>query len=139
LLSANARGKRIGLSTDIKPGIKVFADSNMVNSVIRNITSNAIKFTPENGSVKINAIVLQDKMVEICISDTGIGLKPQDIDKLFRVECQYSTKGTGGESGTGLGLLLCKEFVEHNGGSIRVESEPEKGSRFIFTLPMSDN
>lgn len=138
LLSANARGKKITFTADIDPGIKIFADANMVNSVIRNITSNAIKFTPENGSVKINAVILQDKMAEICISDTGVGLKQQDIDKLFRVEIQYSTKGTGGESGTGLGLLLCKEFVEKNGGSIRVESEPEKGSRFIFTLPLSD-
>lgn len=138
LLSANARGKRITLTADIDPGIRIFADPNMVNSVIRNITSNAIKFTPENGFVKISAVVLNENLVEISISDTGLGINPEDITKLFRVEHHLSTKGTGGESGSGLGLLLCMEFVERNGGSIRVESEPEKGSRFIFTLPLSD-
>ena len=139
LLSANARGKNIQLKSSIEEGLHVFGDTNMIHAVIRNLTSNAIKFTPENGLVHIKAHSVSDKYAEITISDTGIGMSANDINKLFKIECQHSTKGTKGETGTGLGLLLCKEFIDRNKGSIRVESEPGKGSRFIFTLPLTED
>lgn len=137
LLSANAKGKGIKLTADIESGLTIFGDSNMLNAVIRNLTSNAIKFTPENGSVNITARTIAGNMAEITVSDTGVGMQPEDLSRLFRVETQLSTKGTRGESGTGLGLLLCKEFVDCHGGTIRVESEAGKGSRFIVTLPVA--
>ncbi|MBK6345923.1 MAG: PAS domain S-box protein [Bacteroidales bacterium] len=137
LLSANARGKSIELTGNIEKGLTISGDQNMIHAVIRNLTSNAIKFTPENGSVEITARSIPGNLAEIAVSDTGIGIDPCNIKKLFRVETQHSTKGTRGETGTGLGLILCKEFIERNGGSIRVESEPGKGSRFIFTLPLA--
>jgi PAS domain S-box-containing protein len=137
LFTANARGKNIELIYNPDPPLNIFGDQNMINAILRNITSNAIKFTPENGSVKISALKLSDKMGEVIISDTGVGINSCDLPKLFRVEKQHSTTGTKGETGTGLGLLLCKEFVERHGGTIRVESEIGKGSRFIFTIPLA--
>jgi len=137
LLSANARGKSIELTGNIEKGLTILSDQNMVHAVIRNLASNAIKFTPENGSVTITAQAISGNMAEITVSDTGVGIEPENLKNLFRVENQHSTKGTRGETGTGLGLILCKEFIERNGGSIRVESEPGKGSRFIFTLPLA--
>jgi PAS domain S-box-containing protein len=138
LLKANAIGKGIQIAGDIEAGLTVFGDPNMLNAVTRNLTSNAVKFTPENGKITITARTQADNMAEITISDTGVGIKSEDLPKLFRIDSQQSTKGTKGETGTGLGLLLCKEFVERNGGKIRVESEPGKGSRFIFTLPLAN-
>jgi signal transduction histidine kinase len=138
LLKANAIGKGIQIAGDIEAGLTVFGDPNMLNAVTRNLTSNAVKFTPENGAITITASAITAEMAEITISDTGVGIKSEDIPKLFRIDAQHSTKGTKGETGTGLGLLLCKEFVERNGGKIRVESEPGKGSRFIFTLPLAN-
>jgi PAS domain S-box-containing protein len=136
LLSANAKGKNIRLNSNIEKGLNIQADVNMITAVLRNLTSNAIKFTPQNGSVSINVLLVDENLAEISVCDTGVGIKENDLSKLFRVETQHSTKGTNGESGTGLGLLLCREFVERNGGKIRVESEPGHGSRFIFTLPL---
>jgi len=138
LLKANAIGKGIQFSANIEEGLTVYGDSNMVNAVTRNLASNAIKFTPENGTVIITAHTLSGNMAEITVADTGIGINSEDLLKLFRVETQHSTKGTKGETGTGLGLLLCMEFVDRNGGEIRIESEPGKGSRFIFTLPLAN-
>lgn len=138
LLSANAKGKGIRLTSNIEPGLTIFGDTNMVNAVIRNLTSNAIKFTPESGSVSVSATSNSAGQAEVIVSDTGVGIKPEDQAKLFRVESQHSTKGTKGESGTGLGLLLCREFIDLNGGTIRCESGAGKGSRFIFTLPLAD-
>jgi PAS domain S-box-containing protein len=138
LLKANAIGKGIQITNDIETGLTVFGDSNMVNAVTLNLTSNAVKFTSENGIINITARIISADMAEITISDTGLGIKSEDIPKLFRIDTQHSTKGTKGETGTGLGLLLCKEFVERNGGEIRVESEPGTGSRFMFTLPLAN-
>lgn len=138
LLSANARGKAIELTGKIEKGLSVYCDQNMLQAVIRNLTSNAIKFTPENGKVTITAQSAAGRMAEITVSDTGIGISPDNLKRLFQVESQLTTKGTRGETGSGLGLLLCREFIELSGGSIRAESEPGKGSRFIFTLPLAD-
>jgi PAS domain S-box-containing protein len=134
LLNNNAKKKNISISVDIPEQIQVFADRNIITTVIRNLLSNAIKFTPERGSVKISA---QDtgKFVEVTVADTGVGITPKDIKKLFRIDADFSTPGTAHEKGTGLGLIICKEFIAMNNGDIRVESELGKGSRFIVRLP----
>lgn len=136
LLKNSALKKDIRLSSTIKPETYIYADRNMLSTILRNLVSNAIKFTNNNGEIKIEGIS-KDSFIEISVSDTGIGIKEKDIDKLFRIDKTHSTKGTHDESGTGLGLILCKEFVEKNGGSIRVESTPDVGSVFSFTLPVS--
>ncbi|MEN8219693.1 MAG: hybrid sensor histidine kinase/response regulator [Pseudomonadota bacterium] len=134
LSSTNAKAKNITLVSSISDTTTVFADKNMLDTVIRNLVSNAIKFTPVNGKVEILSEE-KDSEVEISISDTGVGISPEDIEKLFRVDISHTTIGTGEEKGTGLGLILCKEFVEKNGGRIWVESELGKGSQFHIRLP----
>jgi signal transduction histidine kinase len=135
LLSNAAAKKKIKLINEIGPSVNVYADANMGHAVIRNLISNAIKYTNENGSITCSSTVKKDK-IEVTVHDTGIGIKPQNIDKLFKIDQNYSTHGTADESGTGLGLILCKEFINKNNGSIWVESEYGKGSSFKFTLPM---
>lgn len=137
LLMPTAQSKNIRIVNHVTSGLQAFADSNMVKTIVRNLLGNAIKFTPENGVVNIKS---QEKaeQVEISVSDTGVGIPPQDIDKIFRIDVSYSTSGTGQEEGTGLGLILCKEFVEYNGGRLYVESKEGEGSRFYFTLPCKD-
>ena len=134
LLNDNAKKKDIAISVDIPLQLKVFADLRMISTVIRNLLSNAIKFTHEKGSIKIEA---RDagKSVEISVADTGVGINKKDIDKLFLIDKNFSTPGTDNEKGTGLGLILCKEFIAMHNGDIRVESEVGKGSRFIVRLP----
>jgi two-component system, sensor histidine kinase and response regulator len=129
-----AEEKKIDMDNKVHPEILVFADLNMISTVIRNLVSNAIKFTPENGAVIIDA---KDKeaFVEVCIADTGIGMSEENLKKIFREEEYFSTFGTNNEKGSGLGLNLCKEFVIQNKGEIFVESEEGKGSTFSFTLP----
>lgn len=138
LSSTHAKTKHIEVFSEILETTSVFADKNMLNTIIRNLLSNAIKFTPENGNIQISSQE-QEAYVEISISDTGVGLKPEDIDKLFRADIDHITIGTGEEKGTGLGLILCKEFVEKNLGTIGVESEFGKGSRFYIRLPSQEN
>lgn len=114
--------------------LAVYADRDMFRTIIRNLLSNAIKFTKPGGHADITA--KQNKgFVEISVSDNGIGIKREDIDKLFSKTSTYTTYGTSGEKGTGLGLDVCKDFIEKNGGNIRVESEFGAGSKFTFTLP----
>jgi len=113
----------------------VYADAHMVDTILRNLISNAIKFTPENGCVSVTAEQSCD-WAEIAVSDTGIGLSKRKISQLFRLDKVNSTVGTSGETGTGLGLHLCKELVERQGGQIRVESAKGGGSVFSFTLKM---
>ncbi len=135
LLTHQAQNKNLTLFSDVDENILVFADANMINTVIRNLLSNAIKFTPENGRVEISA-KREGDFIEISVSDTGVGISKEDIEKLFKIDVSHSTIGTTQEQGTGLGLILCKDFVESNGGSIWVESELNKGSRFYFRLPI---
>ncbi len=131
-----AEEKKILILSKVKDSIQVYTDIDMLNTVIRNLISNAIKFSNISGEITITAIKL-DKFVKISISDNGIGIKPEAIKKLFRIDnSNNSTKGTNGETGTGLGLILCKEFVEKNGGKIWAESEVNKGSTFSFTIPL---
>ncbi len=135
-LKASAKKKSINLFSELNSDLKVYADKNMVNTILRNLISNAIKFTNNNGEIKVSNEELT-RHVQITVEDTGIGINQKDLEKLFKLEEFHTTSGTSGESGTGLGLIICKEFVEKNGGSIRVESIPGKGSKFIFTLPKS--
>lgn len=134
LLENHASKKQIMLQNESMPNTKVYADKNMILTVLRNIMSNAIKYTEENGSITIETQDLGN-MLEISIQDTGVGIKEENIDKLFRIDMNYTTKGTAEESGTGLGLILCKEFVEKNHGAILVESTYGEGSKFIIRLP----
>jgi len=107
----------------------------MLGSILRNLASNAVKFTVKGGSVTIAVIRMPGNSVEITVSDTGIGMNGEIVDSLFRPDLQTSRKGTDGEPSTGLGLIICKEFIEKHGGKLQVESEEGKGSVFSFTLP----
>ena len=129
--------KNIGLNINCDPGIKVFADENMLSTVFRNLTSNAIKFTNEAGSIFIDAKELDDKFVEVSVRDTGVGIPLDAREILFNIDVHISTKGTNNEEGTGLGLILCKDLVNKNGGEIHLESEVGKGTTFKFTIPKS--
>jgi signal transduction histidine kinase/uncharacterized protein HemY len=133
LLQSQAGRKNISLASTVPALLEVHSSVNMLTTVLRNLLSNAVKFTPEGGLVKISSHA-RDGMVEVAVEDNGIGISPEDVEKLFRPDQNFRRKGTNNEDGTGLGLILCKEFVEKNGGQIRVESEPDKGSRFIFTV-----
>src|SRR5664280_3927853 len=108
----------------------------MLKTIVLNLVSNAIKFTNSGGVIKINA-EQNSENVTISVSDNGVGIEPEDLKKLFDISQVLTTKGTAKETGTGLGLLLCKEFVEKHQGKIWVESEVGKGSDFKFTLPVS--
>lgn len=134
LFSAAAEQKGIELSTSIEQPIYAYFDKNSVNLVLRNLISNAIKFTESTGKITISAVSTINS-VEVSISDTGKGISQSIIDKIFSDHFFYSSPGTMEESGSGLGLKLCKEFITRNKGSIRVVSEPEQGSIFIFSLP----
>jgi signal transduction histidine kinase len=133
-LKTVARQKQITMSHTIEPGLNVTADLQMVKTILRNLINNAIKYTNINGEIVINASELK-KFVEVRIKDNGVGISNENLKKLFKVDTFHSTPGTHNEKGTGLGLLLCKEFVELHGGAIRIESETGKGSLFAFTLP----
>ncbi len=126
--------KKIELKSKIFEDIEVSADKEMLNTVLRNLISNSIKFTRTKGKISVSAEHWEDG-VTINVKDTGIGIPKNDIDKLFKIDVQYTNAGTAMEKGTGLGLLLCKEFVEKHGGRIWVESEEGKGSEFKFTIP----
>src|SRR5664280_1877563 len=133
-LKTLANQKQITLSHLIKPEVNVTADLQMVKTILRNLISNAIKYTNVNGEIVINACELK-KYVEVTVKDNGIGISDENMRKLFKIDAFHSTPGTQDEKGTGLGLLLCKEFVELHGGNISIESEAGKGSIFSFTLP----
>lgn len=136
LLMANAQKKRIELSNKIREDSYVFLDTNMITSVIRNLISNAIKFTNSGGKIEITEKNYDDYK-EVSITDTGIGMTKENADRLFRIDVLHTTSGTEKEKGTGLGLIICKEFIEKNNGRIWVESEPGKGSSFKFMIPKS--
>ncbi|MCU0390154.1 MAG: tetratricopeptide repeat protein [Thermoflexibacter sp.] len=137
LLTEIAKSKKIDLSNKISPAMKVNADIDHVKLVFRNLISNALKYTLPSGEITLDALV-KDKFVEIVIRDTGVGMSEAILSKLF-TSSMSSTKGTGDEKGTGLGLLLCKDFIEKNGGKIWAESQENKGSSFYFTLPIANN
>jgi signal transduction histidine kinase len=129
-----ASNKNISISNNLDEKTCVYADDDMLQRIFQNLIANAIKFTNSGGLVIVSSISKND-FIEVSIKDNGIGIEPEISSKLFNMETIFSTKGTDEEKGTGLGLPLCKEFVERNNGKIRVESEIGKGSKFIFTLP----
>lgn len=131
-----AREKNIAFTVDIPEKLVVTADSNMLQTIIRNLVSNAIKFTPGGGFVTLSAKSKPKRKVEIVIADNGIGMEREMIENLFKINIETGRAGTNGEPSTGLGLLICKEFIERHNGTLEVESEKEKGSRFIVTLPL---
>lgn len=135
VLIDRAKEKGLTIINEVVPDIKIKADKSMIQTVIRNIVNNAVKFTPTGGSISITAENLDNDMVKISIKDTGIGMSEEDREKLFKLDSHHTSIGTEGESGTGLGLIICKEMVEKNNGEIWVESEPGKGSIFYFTVP----
>ena len=132
----NAAQKEITVIKNIENHISVKADDNSIKTIIRNLFNNAIKYTPNGGLVEFNAFRNGDN-VEVSITDTGIGMSPKTISKLFKIEESQSRLGTNNESGTGLGLILCKDIIAKNDGKIWVESEPGKGSVFKFSIPVN--
>lgn len=130
-----SENKKINIISYLNNNTIVFADYNMVNTIFRNIVSNAVKFTNIGGNIKITSQALHG-FIEISVSDDGIGMDANTLSKLFHIDTKSVKLGTKGESGTGLGLILCKEFIERNKGEISVESEKGKGSTFRFKLPV---
>ena len=130
--------KNITINDHINKDIFVFADFETIDTVVRNLLSNAIKFTPDNGKIDFNYTLEPENEIRFCVSDTGKGIKHEDLEKIFNPVLQFTTSGTKNEKGTGLGLNLCKEFIKKNGGDIHVESEPGKGSKFYFTLKIKN-
>jgi len=134
LLIGNALKKGIKILNDVHSGIYVNADENMVRTILHNLISNAIKFTNLRGQITI-AATKKNNYVEIVVSDNGVGMSEDEINKLFKLDIQFTKPGTSKEPGTGLGLMLCKELIEKHGGKMRIESKVGSGSNFIFTLP----
>ncbi len=132
LLKGQAANKKITLISEYKTGLLAKAHSNSINTVVRNLLSNAIKFTPEGGKITLN--IEEGKQWLVSVTDTGVGMSQATIHSLFELGTKHSTLGTAKEKGTGLGLILCKDFVEKNGGTIGVESVEGKGSKFYFTV-----
>jgi signal transduction histidine kinase len=129
--------KRISILNNIPVKMQVFADKNLLSTILRNLISNAIKFTPQGGYITLSA-EKSNGQVNISIADTGIGMTKEQIGNLFKLDTNLTKAGTSEEKGTGLGLILCKEFVDIHKGSIRVESNPDKGSIFTFSLPFKE-
>jgi signal transduction histidine kinase len=134
LLSGIATDKSIWLHSEIEESVTVYADQDMLTTLIRNLISNALKFTGESGEVSVSAVSGED-FVEISVSDNGVGIHAENMEKLFRPDEHFTTYGTRNEKGSGLGLMLCREFAEKNGGKIWAESEEGRGSTFKITLP----
>ncbi len=127
--------KQVNLASSAEGEIMVFADKNMIRTVLRNLVSNALKYTAMEGAVVLGAKRLPDR-IEVMVKDNGLGMAPEMVAKLFKLDQTFSTAGTADEQGTGLGLILCKEFIEKNRGTISVESVHGHGSTFRFTLPL---
>lgn len=133
-LLAQAAKKSIKISSLVDSNIIAYSDKNLVAIITRNLIGNAIKFTPENGKITIYATE-KGNFVEVSVSDSGVGLTSQEVSNLFLLDSSFTTKGTENESGSGLGLIICKELVEKSGGQIEIKSEKGIGSTFTFTLP----
>jgi signal transduction histidine kinase len=131
----SAHSKNIEMEITIPDYLEVFADKRMFETVLRNLVLNAVKFTQKGGNVDVSARKREGDLIEIRVRDTGIGMKKELVDQLFKISGQTGRPGTDGEPSTGLGLIICKDFVEQHNGQIWVESEEGKGSTFIFTIP----
>ena len=136
LLIDNSNAKRINVNRDIQPGCMAYIDKNMIETVVRNLFSNAVKFTSKGGEISVGCTKF-NKEIEVQIRDTGIGMDIETLENLFKLDKGRSRPGTDGETGTGLGLLLCKDFVEKNGGKLQATGKENEGSTFTFTLPVN--
>jgi signal transduction histidine kinase len=134
VFSITARKKGITIHNNIQPSLQVYADKNLLSTILRNLINNALKFTYNGGHITLEADHT-DGEVRIAVSDTGTGMTPEEVNQLFRLDANSIQAGTSEEKGTGLGLIICKEFIEMHNGEIWVETEPEKGSTFYFSLP----
>jgi signal transduction histidine kinase len=134
LIYPQAQQKEIRILCDVPDEVTAFADENMVFTILRNLLSNAVKFTARGGCVGISAGTAGG-CVELSVADTGVGMSPEDLEKLFRIDVHFTCKGTSNEHGNGLGLIVCGEFAEQNRGSISVKSRPGEGSTFTLRLP----
>jgi signal transduction histidine kinase len=134
LLGQTAEKKRIRLNLQSDPQLMVEADKNMLDFVLRNLISNALKFTYTGGEVRVVAETYA-QTIRIAVRDTGVGITAEDVDRIFEPDTHFSTPGTNSEMGTGLGLMLCKDFVEKNGGTLQVESTLGQGTLVTFTIP----
>jgi signal transduction histidine kinase len=139
LYKATAEGKGVNFNLKIDTNLCAYADTNMINFVFRNLLSNAIKFSLVNTQITLKGYLSEDrKKIHIEVKDQGVGISPKNLSKVFNPEEHFSTTGTSKEKGTGFGLLLCKNFVEQNGGNIGLESVLDEGTTVFFTLPSSD-
>lgn len=138
LFRENAISKSVAVVNNVNSQVLIYADNNMVKSIIRNLISNALKYTLKDGAVRIDTENKDDRVI-IIVSDTGIGMTQKEISKVFRIDEKFWKRGTEGERGTGLGLVISKEFVEKNGGRMWVESEAGFGSKFFVELPATKN
>ena len=137
IVNGSALKKNITIENNISTEDLVYADNSLTTTILRNILTNAIKFTHTNGKIIVST-QRKDFFLEVSITDTGVGIEPMNMDKLFRIDSKVTSHGTDNEEGTGLGLILCKEFVEKQGGTIWANSEVGKGSAFTFTLPLAE-
>lgn len=137
LFSEMANNKGVTLSKSINTSNFVYADKHMLNTILRNLVSNALKFTKDGGRIDISSLIYNKDFLEIIVRDTGVGISEDDCMKIFKIDQKHTTLGTNKEKGTGLGLLLCKEFTEKHGGEIWVDSTVGIGSEFTFTIPIS--
>lgn len=131
---AMAVKKGVEIRNALQKDYPAYGDANMLSLVLRNLLTNAIKYTSNGGLIELSA-KMEGDMLQIAVKDNGTGISEQNIKKLFRLDCHFTTTGTANELGTGLGLILCKEFVVKNGGSLKVDSRKGKGSTFYFTVP----
>ncbi len=140
LLNYIAEKKSINIINKIPESFFIKADKNMLSTILRNLISNAIKFTPKGGKIEIGCVEINHdlSLTQIYVKDTGVGIKKETQKKIFSISENTSTQGTEKESGTGLGLIICKEFVEKHGGEIWLESEVKKGSTFTFSIPIDE-
>lgn len=138
LIELNLNKKKQQLGIDIPADLTAWCDPQLFRNVLLNILNNATKFTPQNGLIQITA-KQDDDLITVCVIDNGVGIEPENIDKLFNIDSGYHTNGTNEEKGTGLGLAMCLEYVETMGGSISVTSKVGEGSRFCFTIRASEN
>ncbi|NUM69424.1 MAG: hypothetical protein HUU43_01140 [Ignavibacteriaceae bacterium] len=134
LLEHSAKAKDIRISMKAEPGITAMADTAMINTVMRNLITNAVKFTKPGGIIVVEIKKINDSVL-VSVNDNGVGMSDDDVDKLFRIDVKHSKKGTMEEAGTGLGLIICKEFIERNGGVLSVKSRLNEGTSISFTLP----
>lgn len=134
-LESIAKEKTIQIDIKVKAELYVYADLFMLTTVLRNLLSNAIKFTHPGGQICVNSGI-SGKLVKISIIDNGTGMSKSTMQNLFQLHEGYTSSGTSGESGSGIGLILCKEFIEMNKGTLSIESQVKKGSTFMFTIPL---